>query len=265
MTRDDCRRAAASALACVVLLAAAAAQADDKQIITAARGAYYNLDKHAFAQLQCEVTPNWNIALRNLMKKDPEAAKSRLKLLQRFKFAVALGAEGSAKVTHNDIKPPNAQQAQAYQKIYGGVVQMLVGFFDTWNLFVRNSPLPAVDSEYKLKNHDGRWQLTYKEGTAEIYTDFDKNYAIHELKVSAQDFVSSIHPQFARTGDGLLFNSYQADYRSKAGDLTQLQARIDYQTVDGFRVPARMEMRGATKGQAVAGELGFTACKAAKR
>jgi hypothetical protein len=260
----ECRRSVGLTLACLAVLAAdTAAAADNKQIVTQARSAYYSLETRSFGEMQCNVSPNWTVALRDAIKKNPAEAKTRMKILETLKFAVVLGVGGSATVTNNALTGANPKQTAAFQQIYGGVQNMLVGFFDTWTLFVRNSPLPLADSEYQLENQNGRWQLSYKEGDAAVFTEMEKDFAIRELKVETGSFVSSIQPQFTRTADGLLLNAYQADYRTTPGnELTQLQVRIAYQTVDGFQLPARIEVNAVTKGNTVASELGLSDCKA---
>jgi hypothetical protein len=263
----SCRRGAASAAACVVLLSAASAgAADNKAIMTQARTAYYTLAAHAFGGFQCDVNPTWEVALQDIIKSNPANAKATMKILNQLKFGVALDATGPAKVTHNSVTPANDKQARGFNQIYGGVEKTLVGFFNTWSMFVRSSPLPTPESAYELNGRDGGWHLAYKEGTANVITEMEKDFVIRELKVTTPEFVSSIRPQFTHTREGLLLTAYQGEYRSQAqGDYTQLALRITYREVDGFQIPAKMEMTGSSKGTPVSSELVFSNCKAAAK
>jgi hypothetical protein len=260
------RRDVASMVALLVLLSAVAANAaDNKRVMAKARDAYYALDTRGFNGFECKVKPNWEIALRDTFKTNPANAKATLKILNQLEFAVALGPNGPAKVTHNSLKAANDKQASGLNKIYGGIERTLVGFFSTWSLFVRGSPLPAPDGTYELNERNGSWHLTYKEGTADVTTEMEKDFAIRELKVTIGEFFSAIRPQFAHTRGGFLLTAYRGDTRETAqGTVTQVDVRVTYREVNGFQVPAQMAMTGSANGTTVASELNFSDCKAAK-
>jgi hypothetical protein len=260
------RRDVASAAALLVLLSiVGAGAADNKIVMTKARAAYYTLNTRGFGGFECTVKPNWEIALRDTLKTNPDNAKATLKILNQLAFSVALGATGPAKVTHNSLKPANDKQASGLNKIYGGIEQTLVGFFSTWSLFVRGSPLPAPQDSYDLNERSGGWHLHYKEGTADVVIEMEKDFVIRELKVTTDNFVSSIRPQFSPTRGGLLLTAYRGDIRQTAqGGRTLVDIRVTYREVNGFQVPAQMAMSGSTNGTSVASELNFMDCKAVK-
>lgn len=252
---------------CLFFLPAATARAADKKdVIKRARDAYYSLKSRGMVEFRCSMVPNWEALLQDTRKTDPAAADRAIKTLDQLQFSVSLGTIGRAKVTHTTITPTNSQMAAGLNQIYGGMEQMISGFFDTWSPFMITSPLPEADSDYQLEEQADQWSLSYKEGTAVVLTTMDKNFAIRELKVSTPEFKSVIQPQFTSTARGFLLSGYQADYRSKSpSETTQLQVRIAYQEVNGLQLPQKLNLGGSYGGSPFGAEVTFSGCQATKR
>jgi len=260
-------RSVAVTILCLFFLPAAIADAaTNVDIIKQARSAYYSLQARGFVEFQCSAAPNWETMLQELRKTDPDAANRAIILLNQIHFEVSLGASGGAKVTHNTVTATNDKQEQGLKQVYGGMEQMVQGFFETWTAFVRSTSLPAVDDNYQLQEREGQWVLSYKEEAADIVTIMEKDFAIRELKVNSPDFVSTIQPQFTRTSEGFLLAGYQADYHSKstANDDTQLQVRITYQEANGLQLPKSLNLGGSYAGSPFAIDVMFSDCKATR-
>jgi hypothetical protein len=253
-----------------LLLLAVAAQAadksDKKQVIQRARASYYSLKANGLVEFQCNLAPDWSAVLQEQLKTDPTAANRAIQILGQLRFTVTVGTSGQAKITHTTITPTNAEMAKGLDQIYGGMEQMVSGFFDTWSPFMVTSPFPEADSVYQLDEQPNQWSLSYKEGPADVATSMTKDLAISALKVTTADFNSTLRPQFSPNSKGFLLAGYQAEYYGKSpAETTKLNVRIGYQEVSGLQLPRTLGLDGSYGGSPFQIAVTFSACKAATR
>ena len=157
MTRAVCLKIGVALLASWMVPAfcsGARALDNNQSTLTQARQSYYNLRSEGLASFQCSTTPNWELLLQEQRKQNPKAADAAIKVLQQLHFAVSLVADGSVKLTHNELAGQSKEMNAALKQIYGGMEQMTSGFFDTWKLFMVNRPFPEVSSKYTLEISD---------------------------------------------------------------------------------------------------------------
>jgi hypothetical protein len=270
MKRSAGRIGASMMSVCLLFLTAASAQTADqaskKEVINQAHGAYYSLKAKGLAEFQCNLSPNWGALLADTRKTDPAGADRAISTLNQLKFTVSLGTSGSAKVTHTTVAAQNDEMAKGLNQIYGGMEQMLTGFFDTWSPFMVTNPFPDAASDYQLVAQGDQWQLSYKEGNADVVTTMGKDFAIRQLKVTTPDFNSTIQPQFTNSAQGFLLTGYQADYFGKTpSETTHLKVSIAYQEVNGVQLPQNLNLGGTYGGSAFQVEVAFFGCQATKK
>jgi hypothetical protein len=263
-------RTASIVSVCVLFLVAASAQTADqaskKEVINQAHGAYYSLKGKGLSEFQCNLAPNWEALLADTRKTNPEGADRAISTLNRLKFTVSLGTSGSAKVTHTTVTPTNKEMASGLDQVYGGMEQMVTGFFDTWSPFMVTTPFPDAASDYQLVALGDQWQLSYKDGNADVVTTMGKDFAIRQLKVTTPDFNSTLQPQFTRTSQGFLLAGYEADYFGKAAsETTHLKISIAYQEVNGVQLPQNLNLGGTYGGSAFQIEVALFGCQATKK
>ena len=248
----------------VALFAAvmSAQTADKKEIVKQARQSYYSLKDQGLAEFQCTTMPNWQLLLTE-QKLDADTVNRAVLLLNKIHFSVSLVAGGEAKITHNDVTAENEQVAKGLSQIYSGMEQMTTGFFQTWSAFSMSPLLPEVEGDYQLEKTGTEYRLTYKDGTADVVTLLDRDFVMSYLKTTTPEFDSTIRPQFKKTAKGLLLTGYRATYTGKsAADTTELQIAIDYQAVDEFQLPQKLDLKGAYGGSPFHVEVTFSGCHA---
>jgi hypothetical protein len=154
----------------------------------------------------------------------------------------------------------------ALAQIYGGMEQMTSGFFDTWSLFMFNTPFPATDTQFQLQPVGAIYTLHYLEGTTDVVTTMSKDFAISELNVTTSAFHSTLYPTFTRSADGFLLKGYDADYDTgKPEELTHLNVLIDYQSVNGVQMLQKLDLHGSYGGPKFSVLLGFHGCQVIKK
>ncbi len=128
------------------------------------------------------------------------------------------------------------------------------------------SPLPDADSDYQLEEQPEQWNLSYKEGTADVTTTMGKDLAVRELKVTTPEFSSTIQPRFTPSPRGLLLTGYQAEYYGKSeSETTKLHVDIGYQEVNGLQLPRTLSLGGSYGGNPFQIQVTFSGCQAAKQ
>jgi hypothetical protein len=249
------------------VLVALPAQAVDKDVvIRQARAVYYSLNGEGMQQFQCNMTPNWEALLGDLRKTDSAAVDRAVQKLKGLQFSVTVPSQGAAKVTHNEISADNKQMADGLTQIYNGMDQMIVGFFQSWSVFVISPGLPEAGSTFQLEEIPSGYRISYKDGSADVVTLMNKDYSITSIAVSSKEFDSTLQPLFKQTAKGLLLSGYQAIYiGASAADKTELQVKVEYQQIDGLQLPKTLDLQGSYGGNPFKGEVAFTGCHADHR
>jgi hypothetical protein len=254
---------------CVALfvLAALPAQAVDKDVvIRQARAAYYSLNAEGMQQFQCNMTPNWEALLADMRKTDSAAVDRAVQKLKQLQFSVIVPSNGTAKVTHNEISADNKQMADGLTQIYTGMEQMIVGFFQTWSVFVITPGLPEAGSTFQLEEMPSGYRISYKDGAADVVTQLNKDFSISSTVVKSKEFDSALQPLFKQTDKGLLLSNYQGIYNGRsAAEKTELQVKVDYQQVNGLQLPQTLDAQGSYGGNPFKVEVAFTGCHADHR
>lgn len=234
-------------------------QTNNRETIRKARDSYYSLKRFGFAGFTSNIEPNWEAVLAEDIKKNPAGAQAGLKLLSGLHFAMTLAQDGQVTVTHRaDLAPTNDQVAAGFNQIYSGMDQALSGFFATWNLFMLNSPFPAVESEYQLQDAGGEFLITYKEDGASVSTTMAKDLRITAIKVVSSEFSSVIRPRFGNTDKGFVLKGYAGDYVPVKGPgKVTLDAEVEYQEVNGLQVPRKLHLVSSLDGAPNLMELSF--------
>jgi hypothetical protein len=253
--------------AALFLLATLPAQAVDKDVvIRQARAAYYSLNGEGMQQFQCNVMPNWESLLADLRKTDAAAADRAIQKLKELQFSAIVPSQGNAKVMHNEISADNKQVADGLTQIYSGMEQMIVGFFQTWSVFVITPGLPEAGSVFQLEEIPSGYRISYKDGAADVITQLNKDFSISSTAVRSKEFDSTLQPLFKQTAKGLLLSGYQAIYTgASAAEKTELQVKVDYQQVDGLQLPKTLDLQGSYGGNPFKIEVAFAGCHADHR
>lgn len=255
-------------LVCCALapLSAAQAVANKQSVLSQARQSYYNLRAEGLASFQCSLTPNWELLLQDQRKQNPDGADAAIKVLSQLRFTASLAADDTVKLTHNDLPGQSQQMMDALKQIYGGMEQMASGFFDTWKLFMVNSPFPTVGSEYQLEAAGAQYRLSYRDNLADVVTTMGRDFAISNLKVTTAEFDSAIQPRFNSTPKGFVLSSYEASYQSqKPDEATLLKVLLAYQDVSGMQMLQKLNLSGTYGGTPFAVELTFSDCQVMKK
>jgi hypothetical protein len=253
-------------LALVLPYARGAQQTDKTEFLRKARQAYYSLRNEGLSGVQCSVANNWDYQLAEARKSNPEQIDEAIKRFQTLHFSVSVDSDGKATVMHNDLPAQNEQAANALKQVYGGIEQMVTGFFQTWSAYMITPALPEVGSDFQLEELPAAYRISYKETSTDITTILGRDFAISSQRVVTPEFDTTLKPQLTKIAKGFILSGYQASYRSGSpNDATDLQVGIDYQELSGLQFPQKVKLTGSYGGTPIQAEFSFVGCQATKQ
>jgi hypothetical protein len=240
---------------------------DHAVFLKTARQAYYSLGVEGFAGAECDIMPDWERLLADERSSNPSGYQNALAKLGTIHFDLTVDSAGVAKVAHNEVGSENPQVSQALSQVYGGMEQLVSGFFQTWSTFVIYPALPLSGMNYKLQDVGTEYHLSYKDGPdASVATTLAKNFLITNMLVSTNEFVSTIRPQFRAVDKGFLLSGYDASYIGTSGEnKTELDVAIDYQQVNDLQFPQKVALKGSYQNSPFDIGITFANCRANRR
>ncbi len=220
------------------------ASRDPKGVLAQARAAYYNLSSRGYQQYRFQAKPDWAVMLGDQAKTNPAGYEAALAIFAKLRFDVVVDAHGQAKISHNEVDAPNEQTRAGLTQVYGGMDQMLTGFFQTWTPFMIETPFSNIGSDLKVESIGAQYRIRWTEaGNTQVDILADRTFAVTEMKVSTPAFDSTIRPVFHQAPGGLVLVSYEAEYREKAPAVPiRIAVLIRNQPVQGLLVPSDLDL-----------------------
>jgi hypothetical protein len=192
------------------------ASRDPKGVLAQARAAYYNLASRGYRQYRFQAKPDWSAMLGDQAKTNPAGFEAAMAIFAKLRFDVVVDEKGSAKISHNDVEAPNDQTRAGLTQLYGGMDQMLTGFFQTWTPFMIETPFSSVGADLSVETIGTKYRFRWVEnGSTKVEILTDQAFAVTEMKVTTPAFDSVIRPVFDRGPAGLVLTSYEAEYREQ--------------------------------------------------
>ena len=219
-------------------------------VIGQARSAYYNLTSKGFKGFTAALEPNWEVILGNT------ATPENLKVFRAVRFSMAVDANGAVTIRQEaHVVKPNLQPI--VNKIQYDLERLIAGFFNTWRIFMVNSPFPETD-QIKIENPGNEYRLSYNMQAGEVMIMMTRDFLITEWNLSSPTAKRTVKPQFQKTVDGFLLTGYRGVFEPlNPGIKTTLDFNIEYQDVGGMKLPHIVRFSGMHGTEPVEAELVF--------
>jgi hypothetical protein len=217
-------------------------------VITRARTTYYSLARKGFKGFSATVEPNWEVILAQT------ATSANLKVFRAVRFSMVVDENGAVTLSHE--VGPNAPSAEVVNKIRYDVQRLVTGFFNTWRIFVVSSVFP--ETQIKIENAGKQYRLLYTTPSGEVTIAMTDDLLIKEWNLSAPTVKRTVKPQFQKTAEGLLLTDYKQTFEPVGdGIKTTLDVHIQYQDLNGMKVPQKVRLSGVHGSEPVEAELAF--------
>ena len=223
----------------------------NENVLSRARTVYYSLARKNFKGFSAAVEPNWDVILGN------SATPASLKIFRAVQFSMVLDEKGAVTVTHE--VGPDAAKADlqpTVNRIQTDVQRLVGGFFNTWRIFVWNSPFPETDIQ--VENSGSQYNLSHATQAGKVTITMNSELVITQWTVLGPTVKRTVKPQWQKTDEGLLLTGYKGTFEPLGdGIKTILNFNIEYQDVSGMKVPYKVRLGGTHGSEPVEAELVF--------
>jgi len=227
--------------------------AQTAQVLARARQRYYNLRREGLIEFQSNIEPNWKVVLGDAQKSEA------LKLLSALHFSMSVDPDSKLRMDHrSDLNPTNQRSAEAFEQIFRQMDEAVSRFFITWSIFMLTSPFPE-NGTYEVEEKAGEFHFAQNQPGSRTLMITDRNLMITEMTVYGEGFTATLRPDFENTSSGYVLTGYTGTYQTLSGARnTHLKVWLDYQQIQGMRLPRKVNLETVFEGKAAQLEWLFT-------
>ena len=220
-------------------------------MLNKARTLYYSTAKAGLAGFDCTVNPDW---LTTFVKANPGVTISsndgRVVLLNQV--AIVLHARLTNGNTSLDWTPPpgalTSEQNDLLNQKHSGVQQALTGFIQFWTPFVDGSVIPDSTSGMTVTHSPTSFTLVAEGGGTSITEVFSNDLLLEHYDLTSGGTSVKFEPSYKATPQGLLVEHFVASIQNPSAPVQQMNVAVEYQNIDGFSIPSRLDMEMAGTG-----------------
>lgn len=218
------------------------------QYLSGVRAKYVTEPKLTAQGFSCEVRPEWREFPQAKYQRADSPLLDRLKRT-RVRLMVAKGGTPLIEVEKPKKPKLDVKDLATADQLVGSIRQMVKGFYETWLAFGIMGPSAPADASIRtvmVKPVGLETVIEYKQGGATDWMSFDaKSRMLHFTQLLPGGAAVQESPQFEASSGGLLYTGTHFDIHSGSanGQPDSLGAyRIEYQKVDGLRLPKTLEV-----------------------
>ena len=235
--------------------AAAASGSDDAWLAKTGK-LYYSSAKAGLSGFDCAVHPDWRVLFRTA---SPGTAISdddaHLALLNSVRINLHAHMQGGSTMdwsaAADPAKPLDDASTQMLTRMRDATEQTLEGFLQFWTPFIDGSVVPDSAAGLTI-THSATLHTIHAEQSGVALTEiFSSDLLLEHFDVDMKNVSIKFQPAYAPTDQGLLVKSFQAHVQPAGAAPDQAQdmhVDIAYQTLDGFPIPAHLNMQVANSG-----------------
>jgi hypothetical protein len=209
---------------------------DQSKLLFAAKGRYYNLTSLGVKAFSCDVSMDWNALFQSAGGTTLPEGDPFLAYLNKAKLTFTDDLTGTPKIEWVPQGEPPPEKQSAADQLKGGLIQLLGGFFQTWNGSL-NGELVPLHPQTMTSDADG---YKIREQTADTDTtiSYDKTMLIKHLGGQAGPVNSQMDATFTDSPKGLLLTRMDAVVILSAGTSpVKTQMDTSFTAVDGVQIP----------------------------
>ena len=217
---------------------------------------YYSSAKAGLRGFDCRIHPDWRTTILSEQTHQTVTAASPEVLLLKS-VTIILHGRLTGGSTIDWTPPPSAapldpKSQDLLDHMHQGVERSLTGFMQFWAPFVDGSVIPATSQGIEITHSETGHTIHADQEGVSLTEVLGKDLVIQQFNVVTGDAKINFSPHYKSTAQGLLASGFNANMQgpSEAADQAQhMQVEVEYQTVSGFPIPARivMEVAGGEK------------------
>ena len=229
---------------------AASKPSPNDELLAKATKLYYSTTKAGLNSFTCEVHPDWREIMLSTQPGSTVAADDpRVSLFKSVKITLHGQLKGGSSLDWNPAPnpehPPDEDSTKMLDSMHKGTNQILLGFMQFWTPFVDGSVIPADSAGLEIaKTEKGHRIHGDVSGTS--FTELlDDSLILQHFDVVTGGAIVNFAPSYKPTDKGLLVNAFLAHIQPPGVPPDQAQemhVEIEYQTLRGFLIPAKINM-----------------------
>jgi len=217
---------------------------------------YYSTAKAGLGGFDCAVHPDWRTLFSSVDAGTPVSSNdARILLLESVRINLHAHMQGGSTLDWSpgsgSGKPLDQDSSALLSKMRQATEQTLEGFLQFWTPFVDGSVVPQSAKGLTI-THDGSLHRIHAEESDTALTETFSSDVLEHFDVNMNGISIKFQPAYRPTGQGLLVKSFQAHVQPAgvpADRAEEMRVDIEYQTLDGFPIPARLNMETTNTGQ----------------
>jgi hypothetical protein len=234
--------------------------------LLAARKLYYTPTAQGLRSFHCNATVDWKAMLTRFSGSAVPDNNPFLVYLQGVRMEVSDTLDGDGKLTWTDTSTAPADLKASRDQMHDGLLQMISGFYQSWNQFVNGGMVPAPDTTTtETNNDDGGLHMHGKDATTVFDEDFDKNMLLLSAHVVMSNLDNTAYPTYEASTDGLRVNRVRnVLHQPPTGPAQEVSMAVTYAPVGGFQLPSTLAVTLVGTGEFDFAFNGCTVTTAAK-
>jgi len=212
----------------------------ESRLLTA-RALYYTPTTAGLESFSCKVAVDWKGLLGDASGKEIKDDNPLLVYLNSAQLALNDTLRGNGSLEWADTATPAESVKDPAAKMKEGLGQMLSGFFDTWNVYMNGTMVPAPDRTTTLTPENKGMHLHAEQGQSVLDEDYDENMLLTHVHVVSGTIDVDAVPVFVDTPDGRIISSVQSAYRQPStAPPVYLTMGVEYGQVNGYHLPSKI-------------------------
>jgi len=202
---------------------------------------YYNPTASGLKTFQCNVDYNWKDFLSRFSGTTIADDNPTLVYLQSTKLSIFDDLKSGGKLVWvNSATVPTGLNDHMTQ-MRTGMQQMVEGYFQSWNVFMNGSIVPAAEDSSNLSERDGHLLIHEVDKSITVDMDFDQNMLLVSMRALLSDSDTVMIPTFIQSPDGLLLGyAHSIIHQPPNAPPTEVNFTTTYAKVGKYQLPSKM-------------------------
>ena len=213
---------------------------DAQTRINQAKALYYTPTSTGLKSFHCDVTVDWKDLLARFGAAGLPDTDPHLVYLNSIKLSLDDNLTGTGSL--NWVAPSgSASPDDSTEKIRGGMLQMVSGFFQSWNPFMNGSYIPKLDATTTAKPEGDGLLIHSGDDATNVNEHFDKTMLLTDMHVITSGVDVDAHPTFLETPRGRIISVLKSEvHQPPTAPAMMVTMSTTYAPVSTYQLPSTL-------------------------
>ena len=226
------------------------AKSENDAMLARAGNLYYSTTKFGLGGFTCAIHPDWYTLFVSARKGETVRADDpRIVLLKTVRLTLHAQMKGGSTLDWEPAPDPNntldPDSVTLLKDMHAATDQTLQGFLQFWTPFADGSAVPENSEGLDITKTGNGYRLHAVTSDTEVTEEMDSQLTLTRFNVVMKQATVDFAPTYGPTSQGLLVNGFLAHILAAgepAEKTQEMHVGIEYEVVDGFQIPSRLNM-----------------------